>query len=111
MKRKDNTSVISYRVRPELRARIERRAALEGVSAASLSRAAMERYLGTPASRPFRLEFKALLYRLVLCGRFLSQLLEDRYGDELKMELAEIKAGVVAEVHEIFENIDLEREG
>src|SRR5262249_30989157 len=53
MRRRDKTNVISYRVQPELRARIERRAALEGLTEAALTRRAVAHYLGTPATRPF----------------------------------------------------------
>lgn len=98
---------LSFRAEPELAARVERRAARQGVSVSDLLRGALERELGAPARRLFRPEHEALLFQARLCNRYLYRLLADAYGaDEVKAGSAAVKQEVAAEVREIFRAID-----
>jgi len=66
------TTPCSFRPDDHLHARIERRAALEGMTKAQFLDTAVRHYLGEPPRLPLRRQFEAVLQQLLLCKAFSS---------------------------------------
>lgn len=103
-KKVTKTEPCGFRCEPDLRGLIERGAAKERVTKAAFLKIAAEERVGLrPRPAPGLEHYETLLYHVLLCGRCVRALLEDRTEEqELKGRLAEIRHEVRAEVRSLL---------